>query len=147
MRRIQERLTVVTAMLLLLPAIVGCTGGQSTEVQVKGAAENTATTAVEQSKSLTEKEKIESLIKHIGSLKDVKFVRNGTAYSSDNAAEFLRRKWETSTAKVKTAKDFIEHVATMSSTTGQPYLIRFKDGKEMKSSEYLRGELEKLEKK
>jgi len=35
-------------------------------------------------------------------------------------------------------------VASTSSTTGRPYLIRFKDGNEIKSGDYLLLELEKL---
>lgn len=41
----------------------------------------------------TEKQKIETLIKLIGALKDANFVRNGSSYSASNAATFLERKW------------------------------------------------------
>lgn len=95
---------------------------------------------------LTEKQKIEALIKHVEQIKDAKFVRNDTEYDAKTAATFLRRKWEANERDVKTAKDFIEKVASVSSTTGKPYMIRLKDGKEMKSGEYLLGELKKLEK-
>lgn len=99
-----------------------------------------------QEKPKIEKEKIEALIKHIEEMKDTKFVRNGTEYDAKAAATFLRRKWETNPAGIKTARDFIEMVANASSTTGRPYLIRHKDGKELKSGEYLLVELQKLEK-
>ena len=66
-------------------------------------------------------------------------------YDAATAAKFVRGKWEASAAEIKTAKDFIEKAASISSTTGKPYLIRFKEGKEVKSRDYLLAELEKLE--
>jgi hypothetical protein len=99
-----------------------------------------------QEKPTTEKQKIEALIKHVEEMKDAKFVRNGTEYDAKAAAKFLRGKWEANAATIKTAKDFIEKAASVSTTTGKPYLIRPKSGQEMKSGEYLLAELKKLEK-
>jgi hypothetical protein len=93
-----------------------------------------------------EKQKIERLIQHVESLKNAVFVRNGKAYDAPTAARFLRGKWKASADEVKTARDFIEKIATASSTTGRPYHIRFKDGTEQKSGEYLRSVLKKLSK-
>lgn len=98
-----------------------------------------------QEKPATEQEKIEALIKHIDGLPDAKFIRNGTEYDAKSAAKFLRGKWDSNRKGIKTAKDFIEKAASVSGTTGKPYLIRFKDGKETKSGEYLTAELKKLE--
>ncbi len=98
-----------------------------------------------QSKPATEREKIEALIRHIENLKDAVFIRNGREYDARTAASFLRAKWRANDAEVKSARDFIEKVASASSTTGKPYLIRFKDGREVKSGEYLLAELRKLE--
>lgn len=42
-------------------------------------------------------------------------------------------------------KDFIEKIASKSSTSGKPYLIRFNDGREVQGGEYLRAKLAKLE--
>jgi hypothetical protein len=39
--------------------------------------------------------------------------------------------------------DFIDKIASVSSTTGKPYLIRFGDGREMKGADYLKAELKK----
>lgn len=99
-----------------------------------------------QDKGPTEKEKIEALVKHIENLKDASFVRNDKEYDSRTAARFLKGKWDAQQKDVKTAIDFIEKAASVSSTSGKPYLIRFKDGREMSSGEYLKGELKKLEK-
>ena len=93
-----------------------------------------------------EKEKIEALIVHIEGLKDARFVRNGRSYDAPSAGKFLRGKWEANAAGIKTAADFIEKAASVSSTSHQPYVIRFKDGKEQKCGEYLRAQLAKMEK-
>jgi hypothetical protein len=94
-----------------------------------------------------EKQKIEALIKQVGDLKDAKFVRNGSTYEPATAVRFLRGKWEANDAEVKTARDFIAKVASASGTSGKPYLIRFKDGREIKSQEFLLAELKKIEPK
>jgi hypothetical protein len=93
-----------------------------------------------------EKQKIEALLKHVEGLKDAKFVRNDSEYDAATAARFLRGKWESNGSQIKTAKDFIEKAASVSSTSGKPYLIRFKDGREVKTGDYLAEELKKLEK-
>jgi hypothetical protein len=92
-----------------------------------------------------EKQKIEALIKQIGDLKDAKFIRNGTTYEVSTAVRFLRGKWDANKDHVKSARDFINKVATMSGTSGKPYLIRFKDGKEIQSRDFLLAELKKIE--
>ena len=93
----------------------------------------------------SEKQKIETLIKQVANLKDAKFVRNGSAYNADSAAVFLRRKWQANESEVKTAQDFIDKVASFSATSGKPYLIRFKDGSESQSRDFLLAQLKKLD--
>jgi Family of unknown function (DUF5329) len=93
----------------------------------------------------SEKQKIETLIRQVANLKDAKFVRNGSAYNADSAAVFLRRKWEANESEVKTARDFIDKVASFSGTSGKPYLIRFKDGGEIKSRDFLLAQLKNLD--
>jgi len=92
-----------------------------------------------------ERQKIESLIKQVGEIKEAKFIRNGSTYEVATAVRFLRGKWEANDSSVQTARDFIEKVASASGTSGKPYLIRFNDGSEIKSREYLLSELQKLE--
>ena len=92
-----------------------------------------------------EKQKIEALIQAVESLKEARFVRNGSAYSADSAGYFLRRKWQANESNVGTARDFIDNVASFSGTSGKPYLIRFKDGAEIPSREFLLGVLARLD--
>ena len=97
------------------------------------------------SATATEKQKIEALIQQVSELKDARFVRNGSAYNSKSAAIFLRRKWQANQSEVRSARDFIDKVATFSGTSGKPYLIHFKDGKEIHSREFLLARLKILE--
>jgi hypothetical protein len=78
---------------------------------------------------------------------DATFIRNSRPYGAAAAAEFLRRKWRQREAEVGSAADFIEKVASFSSTTGQPYLIRFSDGRETPCAIFLRTELSNLRQK
>ena len=97
-------------------------------------------------KPVTEKEKIEALIKNIENLKDATFIRNDRDYGAKVAAKFLRGKWQAREKEIKTAMDFIDKVATVSGTSGKPYVIRFKDAREIKCGDYLTAELKKMEK-
>ena len=97
-------------------------------------------------KSLTEKEKIEALIKKIEGSSDASFIRNGSTYDAKTAAKFLRGKWQAHETEIKTASDFIQKVGTASGTSGRPYLIRFKEKREVPCAEYLKEELRRLEK-
>jgi predicted RND superfamily exporter protein len=85
-----------------------------------------------------EKEKIEYLINQLESMKDATFIRNDKEYDARTAALFLRRKWQMNKDKVRTSEDFIERIASRSSTTGKPYRIRMKDGREIECGDYLR---------
>src|SRR5438105_13488625 len=84
-----------------------------------------------------EKQKIESLIKHIESLDRAVFIRNGREHDAGAAARFMRLKWKQNAAAIRTVADFIERAASFSSTTGRDYLIRLADGREVKSRDYL----------
>jgi hypothetical protein len=94
-----------------------------------------------------EEKQIEALIATIERMTGATFIRNGRPYGAAAAAEFLRRKWRQRAAEVGSADDFIGKVASFSSTTGQPYLIRFSDGRETPCSIFLRTELSNLRKK
>jgi hypothetical protein len=94
-----------------------------------------------------EQKQIEALIATIERLTDATFIRNGRPYGAAAAAEFLRRKWRHREADVRSVDEFIGKAASFSSTTGQPYLIRFSDGREIPCAAFLRTELNNLRKK
>lgn len=91
-----------------------------------------------------EKQKIEALIKQVAALKDATFIRNGSGYNATTAVTFLQAKWAVNAANVKTAREFIDNIASISGI-GKPYLIRLKDGREMIGRDFLLAELKKLE--
>ena len=93
----------------------------------------------------TETQKIEILIKGLANLKGAKFLRNGGEYDAKTAATFLRGKWQKHSKEITTAAQFVDKIASMSSTSGKPYQIRFPDGRTVLSSAYLKEELKKLE--
>jgi hypothetical protein len=88
-----------------------------------------------------EKKKIEFLISSVENLKESKFIRNGTEHDGKEAAEHLRMKLDKAGGKVRTADDFIKLCASKSYISGKPYLIRFSDGKTIKSEQYFREKL------
>lgn len=94
----------------------------------------------------SETEKIEALIKHVAELKDAVFIRNGKEHDAKAAAEHLRKKWDYARKEIKTARDFVEKIATKSYLGDKYYLIRFKDGREVKSGDYLLERLKEIEK-
>jgi membrane-bound lytic murein transglycosylase len=91
-----------------------------------------------------ERRTIEALIASVAGLGDATFIRNGQSYDASKAARFLREKWKSRESEVRTADEFIERVASFSSTTSKPYLIRFTDGREIQSADFLRAELARL---
>jgi hypothetical protein len=93
-----------------------------------------------------ERKKIEQLIGFVAEMKDAVFVRNGAEYDAKTAAKFIRGKWQANAKDIKNARDFIEKAASVSSTSGKAYMIRFKDGKEVASRDYLSAELARIEK-
>ena len=96
-------------------------------------------------KPLTEKEKIQALINQVENLKDARFIRNGSTHDAKTAAKFLRGKWQAHEKEIKTVLDFIEKVASFSSTSGKPYVIHFNSTGDVQSGDYLKQELKKLE--
>ncbi len=88
-----------------------------------------------------EKAKIKFLISSMENIEGIKFIRNGSEHDGKEAANHLRMKLQAADGKVKTADDFIRLCASNSYMTGKPYLIKFQDGRTMRSEEYLRERL------
>ena len=92
-----------------------------------------------------EQSRIERLIHFVETQKDMKFIRNGTEYTCAEAAKFLRGKLETMGSEVTTAREFIERIATRSSMSGEPYHVKFADGKLIPAGQFLADELKRME--
>jgi len=88
-----------------------------------------------------ERAKIDYLIDSIAQLHDAVFIRNGTDYTSAQAADHLRLKLRNAGARVRTAEEFITRCATGSSVSGEKYRIRFADGRVVDNAVFLRQKL------
>ncbi len=89
----------------------------------------------------SEQRKIEYLISSIAELGDARFIRNGSEYDAKAAADHLRQKLRYAGSRVKTAEDFIDFCASVSSLTGIKYSIKFADGRVVESAAFLREKL------
>jgi len=88
-----------------------------------------------------EQHKIQYLISTIADLKDAKFIRNGSEYDAQRAADHLRLKLHYAGDRVKTAEDFIVYCATGSSMSSEKYRIKFSDGLIVDAAVFLRDKL------
>lgn len=96
--------------------------------------------------SVNEEQKIMLLIDSIKNTpENTKFIRNGRAYNALAAANHLQTKYNRAKDKVKTARDFIEYLATKSSVSGKEYQIQFPDGRVILSKVFFTDELIKIE--
>lgn len=90
--------------------------------------------------------RIGHLISNVESLKGAVFIRNGTEYDTKAAAGHLRMKLGKAGKKVKTAEEFIEGIASESSSSGKPYQIRKSDGTVVNTRTYLYARLKDYDK-
>lgn len=96
-------------------------------------------------KPLTEEQKIDYLITSVEQLEGAKFYRNGSWHDAKTAADHLRMKRSKAGNRVKTAKDFIDKVASASSMSGEEYKIKYADGKIVTTKEYFTLKLKEIE--
>jgi uncharacterized protein DUF5329 len=68
---------------------------------------------------------------------DATFVRNGQKHTPQEAANHIKAKYEHFKSEIKTPEDFIRLSASKSLLTGQPYLVRTADGKQMQLDAWL----------
>ncbi len=57
------------------------------------------------------------------------FTRNGTEYSSQEAADHIRNKYEYFKSRIESPEDFIHVCASKSLASGKPYLVSTPQGK------------------
>jgi hypothetical protein len=69
------------------------------------------------------------------------FVRNGTDHPAQAAEDHLRMKYRHAGSRIGTAEAFIERLASESSWTGQPYLIRCGADQPVPSGDWLSHQL------
>lgn len=91
-----------------------------------------------------ERAKIEYLIERIRR-SHLSFIRNGEAYTGRVAAQLVGWKYNHRREEIKSAEEFIQKLATRSSTSGKPYVIQFPDGTTCFACDVLHNELYFLE--
>jgi hypothetical protein len=74
---------------------------------------------------------------------DATFIRNGQTHTPQEAVDHIKAKYVHFKSDIKTPEDFIRLSASKSLLTGQPYLVRTQDGKEMPLNVWLTDALKK----
>lgn len=92
-------------------------------------------------RDLIEDQKIDFLINSVAEMRDATFMRNGSEYDAQHAADHMRLKLRFAGDQVKTAEDFILCCGTGSSMSGQPYTIKLADGSIVPSADFLHAKL------
>lgn len=72
---------------------------------------------------------------------DCRFLRSGAEYDGKAARAHLERKLDVARSMLSTADQFVDHVATGSSLSGEAYKVRC-GSRELTSRAWLRGELD-----
>jgi hypothetical protein len=103
--------------------------------------------AAEDAMPPAERTLVDRLIEAVGKRADATFIRNGSSYSAEDAATFLRKKFEAQGGDLKSAEEFIDRIATKSSMSGEGYRVKLSDGREMPSAQFLRDELRRLKRR
>ena len=97
--------------------------------------------------SPAERARIDRLIAAVAQRTDIRFLRNGKEYTSTQAADFLRGKFNWRIEKVVTVQDFIDQVGTRSTASGDVYKVRLADGRTLPSADFLRQELGRIDRR
>lgn len=94
----------------------------------------------------TEANKIKFLLNELEKTEsNLKFIRNGEEFTGKEARDHMQKKLDYAGNRIKTVEDFIEQIATKSYLTGNPYYVKFPDGKRIESAKWLRDTLKKLD--
>ena len=71
-----------------------------------------------------EEARINAMLEGLAQKKDLIFVRNGDEHTCDEAVSHLRLKLGNTRNRIDTAEQFIDQVASSSSITGKPYIVK-----------------------
>jgi hypothetical protein len=77
---------------------------------------------------------------------DCTFIRNGQSYTDKQAAKHMQEKGRYFKDQIVTPEDFIRLAASESLVTGQPYMVRTKEGKDLRCDEWLKEVLKEYRK-
>ena len=86
---------------------------------------------------------IDSLLDYVRT-SNATFIRNGQEYTPLEAVDHMQKKRQHFAQDIKSAEDFIGMAATKSLMSGQPYLIKTKDGRTQECSLWLLDKLREM---
>ena len=99
-----------------------------------------------QPQGLSEQEKIDSLIDAVANLPEgTVFIRNGKEHTLEEAVDHLGLKRKKAGDKIKSSREFIEHLASKSSMSGKPYQIKMPDGQTQEAGSFFLAKLAEIE--
>ncbi|MBZ9582203.1 YfeK family protein [Klebsiella quasivariicola] len=81
--------------------------------------------------------RINAMLDALAQKTDLIFVRNGDAHTCDEAVAHLRLKLSNTRNRIDTAEQFIDKVASSSSVTGKPYIVRIPGKNDQQARPYL----------
>ena len=81
--------------------------------------------------------RINAMLDALAQKKDLIFVRNGDAHTCEEAVSHLRLKLGNTRNRINTAEQFIDKVASSSSITGKPYIVRIPGKSDENAQPYL----------
>ncbi|HEY4467156.1 MAG TPA: YfeK family protein [Klebsiella sp.] len=84
-----------------------------------------------------EEARINAMLDALSQKKDLVFVRNGDAHNCEEAVSHLRLKLGNTRNRIDTAEQFIDKVASSSSITGKPYIVRIPGNSDENARPYL----------
>jgi hypothetical protein len=77
---------------------------------------------------------------------DWTFIRNGQCYTGKQASDHMKIKRQYFKDKIVTPEDFIRLAASKSLQTGQPYMVRTKEGVQLRCDEWMKEVLKEYRK-
>jgi hypothetical protein len=83
-----------------------------------------------------ELKRTEAMLEALGRRTDLVFIRNGSDFKAERAVAHLRRKLAGGGDEVATAEEFVDGLASSSSISGRPYMVRLEDGREITANEF-----------
>lgn len=93
-----------------------------------------------------EEARINAMLEALAQKKDLVFVRNGDAHTCDEAVAHLRLKLGNTRNRIDTAEQFIDNVASSSSITGKPYIVKIPGQHDENAKPYLHRLIEQTDK-
>ena len=91
--------------------------------------------------------RVDKLLTELGKQSDLIFIRNGTEHNAQEAESHLRLKLRNAGKYLDTAEQFIDKIASGSSISGKPYIVRIDGKKDEKANAFLHRLLNNIETK